>query len=197
MRRLTELQRDAMMECLNIGMGRAASALSEMVGEEVDLYVPFADLLSRRAAVEAIVGKGAEHIIAVQQQLSGLWRGDIMLVFPEAQSLELVRAVVKDAVPLDIMTEMDQEAFMEIGNMILNACIGSISSILNSEMNSSLPILIRGSGADIFGAQASVQDGDDAVLFLRMGFALQERAMHGCVAFIIDGDTTCASEEEY
>ena len=61
-----------------------------MVGEEVDLYVPFADLLSRRAAVEAIVGKGAEHIIAVQQQLSGLWRGDIMLVFPEAQSLELV-----------------------------------------------------------------------------------------------------------
>jgi chemotaxis protein CheC len=192
---LTELQRDVMMELLNIGMGRAALALSEMVGEEVTLCIPFADLLSRQTAVEAIVGKGAERIIAVQQQLSGLMGGDIMLVFPEDQSLELVRAVVKEPCPLDIMTEMEQEAFMEIGNLILNACIGSISSILRSAMNSSLPILIRGSSEDIFGAQASAEEAEEAVLFLNMGFALQERAMHGCVAFIIDGDTTCALQQ--
>lgn len=189
---LTEIQRDVMMELLNIGMGHAASALSTMVGEEVDLYVPFADLFSRTAAIQAVVGKGAERIIAVQQQLSGLLGGDIMLVFPEEKSLELVRAVVNDPCPLDVMTAMEQEAFMEIGNLILNACIGSIASILNSEMSSSLPILIQGTSEDIFGDKANGQAGDNAVLFLQMGFALQERAMQGCVAFIVDADTTGA-----
>lgn len=192
---LTELQRDTMMELLNIGMGRAASILSEMVGEEVDLCVPFVNLLPRHEAVVLIVGKGVERIIAVQQQFSGLLGGDIMLVFPEEKSLELVRAIVQDSCPMNVMTEMEQEAFMEIGNMILNSCIGSIASILNSEMSSSLPILLRGSGEDIFGEKTSGHDEDEAVLFLSMGFALKERSMDGCVAFIVDGDATYALQK--
>lgn len=190
---LTELQRDTIMELLNIGMGRATSGLSEMVGEEVDLCVPYVDLLPRHDAVGLILGKGAERIIAVQQQLAGLMNGDIMLVFPEEKSLELVRAIVRGASPIDVMTEMEQEAFMEIGNMILNSCIGSIASILNSEVSSSLPILLRGSGADIFGDSSHADD--EAVLFLSMGFALKERSMEGCVAFIIDGDATAALQK--
>ena len=72
---LTELQRDVMMELLNIGMGRAAAVLSEMFHEEVDLSIPFVDLLSRRTATGLIMEKGAERIVAVQQRFSGLFWG--------------------------------------------------------------------------------------------------------------------------
>jgi chemotaxis protein CheC len=191
---LTELQRDAMMELLNIGMGRAASALSEMVGAEIYLCIPFVDLLSRQEAIKLLAGKGSERIIAVQQQFSGLLGGDIMLVFPEEKSLELVHVLVKDSVPLEVMTEMEQEVFMEIGNMILNSCLGSIATILKSEISSSLPILINGSEKDVFGENFDSPD-DGIVLFLSMGFSLQEKSIDGNVAFIVDGDATYALQE--
>ncbi len=44
---LSELQEDAISELLNIGMGTAASALSQMVGEEVMLSVPSVTIVPR------------------------------------------------------------------------------------------------------------------------------------------------------
>jgi chemotaxis protein CheC len=185
---LTELQRDTITELLNIGMGRAAAALSEMVGEEVALTVPFVEVLSRRDAAGLVRDKGCERIVAVLQEFSGLFWGNTLLVFPEEKSLDLVHSLIQDTFPLDIMTEMEQEALMEIGNITLNACIGSIANVLQSEVSSSLPSFLRGPCEDIFGAKDGVQMHDETVMFLRMDFALHTRAMHGCVVFLMDSD---------
>jgi len=188
---LTELQRDAFTELLNIGMGRAAAALSEMVSEEVMLSVPFVDFMSRHDASALIQEKGSERIMAVSQAFSGLFWGDTMLVFPETKSLELVRSFIQESFPLEDMTEMEQEAFMEIGNIILNSCIGSIANMLHQEVSSSLPSLWRGACTDILGGQHA-SDTDDVVMFLRMDFSLQERSIDGYVMFIIDGNAIAA-----
>jgi len=70
---LTELQRDTITELLNIGMGCAAAALSEMVGEEVALSVPCVEVLSRRDAAVLVREKGCERIVAVLQEFSGFF----------------------------------------------------------------------------------------------------------------------------
>lgn len=186
---LTELQQDAMAELLNIGMGRAASVLSEMVGEEVLLSVPFVDLMSRREATGLLMEKACDRIVAVLQKFSGLCWGDTMLVFPEQQSLELVRSLFKDTdtTPLEVMTEMEQEALMEIGNIILNACIGSISNMLHIEVSSTLPSLLCGSCAEILGTKDRTPTDDEVVMLLRMDFALYERSMQGGVVFVVNG----------
>ncbi len=62
-----------------------------------------------------------------------------MLVFPEVHSLELVRSLLKENVPLDSLTDLEQEALMEVGNIILNACLGSISNALGEPINCSMP----------------------------------------------------------
>jgi len=185
---LTELQRDTITELLNIGMGRAAAALSEMVGEEVALSVPSVEVLSRRDAAVLVREKGCERIVAVLQEFSGFFGGGTMLVFPADKSLDLVHSLIKDTFPLDIMTEMEQEALMEIGNITLNACIGSIANILQSEVSSSLPSFLRGPCEAIFGDKHGVQVDNEIVMFLRMDFALHTRDMHGCVVFLVDGD---------
>jgi len=169
-------------------MGRAAAALSEMVGEEVALSVPCVEVLSRRDAAALVRDKGCERIVAVLQEFSGFFWGDTMLVFPEDQSLDLVHSLIKDTFPLDVMTEMEQEALMEVGNITLNACIGSIANILQSEVSSSLPSLLRGPCETIFGDKNGVQVDHEVVMFLRMDFALHARDMHGCVIFLVDGD---------
>ena len=185
---LTELQRDTITELLNIGMGRAAAALSEMVSEEVALSVPSVEVLSRRDAAVLVREKGCERIVAVLQEFSGFFWGDTMLVFPEDKSLDLVHSLIKDTFPLDIMTEMEQEALMEVGNITLNACIGSIANFLQSEVSGSLPSLLRGPCEVIFGDKNGVQVDHEVVMFLRMDFALHTRDMQGCVVFLVDSD---------
>lgn len=192
---LTELQQDVMTELLNIGMGRAALALSAMVGEEVLLSVPLVELMSRREAAMLIMEKASDRIIAVLQTFSGLFWGDTMLVFPEEKSLELVRSLLNDTLPLEVMTEMEQEALMEIGNIVLNSCIGSISNMLHTEVSSSLPSLLCGSCAEILGNQDSTQTDNEVVMLLRMDFALQERSIQGCVVFVVNGSAIQTLQE--
>ena len=192
---LTELQRDTITELLNIGMGRAAAALGEMVGEEVALSVPSVQVLSRHDAAALVREKGCERIVAVLQEFSGFFWGDTMLVFPEDKSLDLVHSLIKDTFPLDIMTEMEQDALMEVGNIALNACIGSIANILQSQVSSSLPSFLRGPCEAIFGDKHGGQGNNEIIMFLRMDFALHARDMHGCVVFLVDGDAMCILRE--
>ena len=185
---LTELQRDTITELLNIGMGRAAAALSEMLDAEVALSVPFVDVLSRRDAAVLVREQGYARIVAVLQEFSGFLWGDTMLILPEEQSLAVVHSFIKDTFPLDIMTEMEREALLEIGNITLNACIGSIANMLQSEVNSSLPSLLRGPCEEVFGEKNGVQVDHELVMLLLMDFAMHARDMYGCVVFFVDGD---------
>ena len=192
---LTDLQRDAISELLNIGMGRAADALSQMAHEEVQLSVPFVDLLPVNDVTQLLGEQPADAITGVKQQFTGVFWGDALLLFPEAQSLELVRILLDDIVPLERMVDMKQDAFMEIGNIILNACLGSLADLLSNEIGSSLPEFLQGSCTEIFTILQSEHPQDDFVLFLKMDFAIQARAINGYVAFMIDGISTQALQD--
>ncbi len=192
MHNLTDIQRDAISELLNIGMGRAADALSQMAHEEVQLSVPFVDLLPINDVTRLLSEQTSDAITGVKQQFTGVFWGNALLLFPEAKGLELVRLLLQDIVPLERMADMKQEAFMEIGNVILNACLGSLANLLSSEIGSSLPEFLQGQCTEIFSMLQHEHPQDDFVLFLRMDFAIQERAINGYVAFMIDGKSTQA-----
>ena len=130
MTELSELQKDALGELLNIGMGRASASLSEMVGEEVELSVPKVDTLSRDEAIIRINSLVGNKVTAIKESFKGAFWGDALLLFPENHSLELVRALIKDdTLPAEMISEMEQEALTEVGNIILNACLGSLANI--------------------------------------------------------------------
>ncbi len=190
MRNLTDLQRDAISELMNIGMGRAASALSQMAHDEVQLSVPLVDLVPVNNMTQFLRAQTLDAITAVKQPFSGVFWGEALLLFPEAQSLELARILLQDMVPLERMADMEQEAFMELGNIILNACLGSLANLLSSEISSSLPILVQGTCTEIFAILQNEYLNDDYVLFLKIDFAMPTRAINGYVAFVIDGTST-------
>lgn len=182
---LTELECDAIVELLNIGMGQAANSLSEMVQEEVKLAVPSLELLSRQAAISRLNGYPHKRIAAVKQHFDGPFCGDALLLFPQEKSLELVRALMKgEEVPLEMLTELQQDALMEVGNIILNSCLGSLANLLTHELTSELPIIITGTTTEVL--DACLAQNDDIVMFLRMDFALHAKDISGYVAFILE-----------
>lgn len=82
------------------------------------------------------------------------------------------------------LTEMEQEAMSEIGNIILNSCIGTLANIFGQQLSGSLPMYHVGSSEEILTASGSPADA--IVLMLHIDFILEKHEIHGYVAFILD-----------
>lgn len=181
---LDELERDALTELANIGVSRAAASLREMVGQQVLLSVPAVAIVTKDEAATIMERQEAGSLVAVHQAFVGDLAGRALLIFPESNSLELVRAVAGGDLPLEDIIELEQEALAETGNIILNACLSTIANMLRRTLRVSLPEILRGNSPDFF----SLSDaGPEAVvLFLYIDFSVNERDIRGYIAMLMD-----------
>lgn len=185
---LDEVQRDAVTEIINIAIGQAANALSQLVEDEVRLSVPLVHFLTpERAATRLDEETGGGESVAVRQSFNGPFAGDILLIFPERRSLHLVRQMLGDDLPVDQLTELEQEALMEVGNIILNACLGSLANQLGMGVESSLPSYVRGRGRRILeNGERPDAAPSEMVMFLHVDFSVRAKDVHGYLAFVMD-----------
>lgn len=181
---LTELQHDALVEIFNMGVGNAASAMSSIVNEEVTMSVPTITFQSRTDAASTLGNKESRRICGISQHYEGAFNTDAILMFPEEKSLEIVRLMVGESVSMEELTEMEQEAMSEIGNIILNACVGILANIFKHELQGSLPTYHVGSSSDIL--EVNEKSSEDVVLMLHIDFNLEKHQIHGYVAFLLD-----------
>ncbi|MES3023336.1 MAG: chemotaxis protein CheC [Pseudomonadota bacterium] len=181
---LSELQHDALVEIFNIGVGHAARAMSEIVNEEVTMSVPSISFLNRAEAAAMLGNKDSLRVCGVSQHYEGAFATEAILMFPEDKSLDIVRLMVGEAVPFKELTEMEQEAMSEIGNIILNACVGTLANIFDQELRGSLPQYHVGTSEQILGASGG--HAESVVLMLHIDFILEKHQIHGYVAFILD-----------
>jgi chemotaxis protein CheC len=138
-----------------------------------------------RAEAARIIGERDDKLVAVHQAFDGDIAGRALLIFPETNSLELVRAVTGGELPLEDIIELEQEALAETGNIILNGCLASMANMLQRSLRMSLPEIVRGSGSDLF-ELAGVSEQEDAVLFLYIDFAVKQRDIRGYIAMLMD-----------
>jgi chemotaxis protein CheC len=183
--RLTELEHDALVELFNIGVGQAASAMSEIVNETVTMSVPAISFLTRASAAKLLASRstGNGRLCGISQHYSGAFDTEAILMFPEEKSQEIVRLMVGEAMPLAELSAMEQEAMSEIGNILLNSCVGSLANMLGHELHGSLPDYHIGYSDQILAQAGSA---DNAVLMLHIEFVIERQQIAGDVAFIMD-----------
>jgi chemotaxis protein CheC len=183
---LSELELDALTELVNIGVSRAAASLREMVGrQQVMLSVPNVVLVSRQEAIDLLGKQESNRLVAVHQVFEGDITGRALLIFPETNSLELVRAVTGGELSLEDIIELEQEALAETGNVILNGCLATMANMLQRSLKMSLPEILRGEGPEFF-ELAPPPEAGDVVLFLYINFAVHERDIRGYIAMLMD-----------
>lgn len=182
---LDELERDALTEIVNIGVSRAASSLRKMIGDHVLLAVPSVEVVSQRRAARLISEREASDLVAVRQDFHGAFSGRALLIFPEENSLALVRAVTGDELSADEVVDIETEALAETGNIILNSCLATMANMLKRSLSMTIPEVLRGTGASLFDVtDDSASEG--LVLFLYIDFAVRRRDIRGYIAMIMD-----------
>lgn len=183
---LNPLEMDSLSEVINIGMSHAATALGAMINERVQLDVPEVRFLSCDDVIEQLNNLSGGNVSAVCQRFDGSIGGDALLLFPEDKSLDLVRLLLSSDMSLEMLTQLEQEALTEVGNIILNACFGKIANSLNITMESTLPSYLMGSCEEVIGNL----DDQTRVLFMRVDFSVPNHDIRGFVTFIMDIEST-------
>ena len=182
---LAELERDALTEIMNIGVNRAAANLRKMIGAQVHLSVPSIDIVTQRRAARLISEREISELIAIRQDFSGPFSGRAMLIFPETNSLELVRAVTGGTLTAQEVVDMQHEALAETGNIILNSCLATMANMLQRSLTMTIPQILRGSGDLLFDVTSDTPE-DGLVLFLYIDFVVKQRDLRGYIAMMMD-----------
>jgi chemotaxis protein CheC len=138
---LTEFQRDALTELINIGFGRAAASLSRITGHRVLLEVPQVAIHPMNEVNAALSRVVRGDIATVHQVFSGPVAGDALLVLDTAGAA-LIKQLLTDEMPLPLsMDASGQEVVTEVGNILLNACLGMFGNLLKVQVSFSVPRL--------------------------------------------------------
>jgi len=170
LRELTELEKDALQEIMNIGFGRAAADLAEIINLHVILSVPHIAVLQSEEVISYIHNQipDTTDMSMITQFFSGRFNGGSFLVFPHGEGRKLLRifdgemALLGENYDIDVL---EKETLVEVGNIIIGACVGKIAEMLGDVVSYAPPRFV--SQDQIFETLDDVLNASDsfAILF--------------------------------
>jgi chemotaxis protein CheC len=138
---LSELQKDALIELINIAFSRAAASLSDITGHRIILDVPRVDLYSVVDLPAALSRFLPGEVATVHQIFSGPVPGDAMLLFNYEGAVMLSDLLTENRSRSDSLNASAREALTEVGNILLNAYLGIFGDLLRVRISFSVPRL--------------------------------------------------------
>ncbi|MFB2896372.1 chemotaxis protein CheC [Aerosakkonemataceae cyanobacterium BLCC-F50] len=131
---------DALQELVNIGVGRAAGVLNDMLDSPIRLHIPEVRLLSPEELKLELKSQFDNSLLAtVQLSFSGSFSGTAELVFPSESAAHLVSVLTGEAPGTPDLDVVKIGALLEVGNIVLNGIMGSLSNALIEHLDYSLP----------------------------------------------------------
>lgn len=137
---LTPKQEDALIEIGNIGMSKAAKQLSILLNATIKITIPKISLMDINK-IETEQFKPNEIIASVYQTISKDLQGCSALLFQREQTNLLTDAILGETISLseEETRAIEQEAILEIGNIIITSCLSTIVNMLSKKIDLSLP----------------------------------------------------------
>lgn len=136
---LSQIQRDALTELINIGYGRAAGALSELTGYRISLEVPNVAIHQVENIAPVLEKLLVQPVASVNQAFTGPLMGNALLLLDKSSALVLSRLLGEGGRETDDLDSNAREIVTEVGNILLNACLGVFGNLLQIQVNFAVP----------------------------------------------------------
>lgn len=183
---LTDDQLDLLKEVFNLGVGRAAASLSTLADNkyEVLLSLPNVQIISIAEMVKILEVESNNKITTVSQAYSGSFNGTAHMIYSHVSSLRLVSLMLDSKVPEDRISELEKDALMEIGNVLINACLSSLGKMFNEEIETDLPKIVSGTPCAVF---TDINPNlSEQVAFIRSEFCIKEENLKGYISLFLE-----------
>ena len=170
--KLSEEQLDALGEIVNIGVGRAAASLSELLGTRIELRVPRIRIMENSDKHDTGV--------AILQSFEGDVSGTALLAFPAVSGQQLAKLVGgydedEDLPPIELSGILS-----ELGNIVLNGVLGSIANVIETDLTYTVPdFFVEKSLESLVTKDATTSE--NATLIADASFSVKSEDIHGSV----------------
>nr|MBF0222668.1 chemotaxis protein CheC [Desulfobulbaceae bacterium] len=191
---LSEEEKDILQEIMNIAFGQAAADLAEIINIYVVLNVPYIQVLRAIDMPEYLHNELAGHevISMVEQHFWGDFKGSAYLIFPSGAGKELVsimgEGVGESGFDSASFDGMEKETLMEVGNILIGACVGKVAELLDDRVTYSPPRVAIENFA-IKSIPAEIFDLHSSAIVLKTVFNFNERDVSGFLFLVTKQDS--------
>lgn len=171
-RQLSPSALDALREVANIGAGHAATALSQITGQQIMISVPRINI-SAIEDVPSQIADGEEPVAAVAMKVAGELTGLTLLVFPEFTAHRVAGLMMGGRAVADFGA-LEQSALKEAGNILSAAYLNALAEFLHMRILNSPPELaVEMSDAVLSTSYVETAGGASHVFCVESEFQLQ------------------------
>jgi chemotaxis protein CheC len=182
---LNDAQRDAITELVNIAFSRTAAALSELARNRVELKVPEVKAYPIAELLPALGGLVGGEVATVHQIFGGPVSGDAFLLLDIDGASRLIGLLTEAGAPTERMGSSEREVLAEIGNILLNACLGVFGDLLEVRFTFAVPSLHLETLASMLGSLLIGREGLHHALVIGARFEVRESAVTGCMVLVL------------
>jgi chemotaxis protein CheC len=137
---LNASQEDALTELINIGYARAAGALSDLTGHRIHLSVPQVAVKEIEQVGPLLKSVVNGEVISVNQSFGGPISGNALLML-DVEAALLLNRLLTDRPEAKSLDAAGKEVITEVGNILLNACLGVFGNLLHVQLSFTVPNL--------------------------------------------------------
>ena len=186
---LQHAELDALTEVCNIGMGHAATALSQLMGKGVEIEAGRLQILDTSGLARLL---DSHQVTALHLQILGNVRGSILVLLRQENALRILELLLgKGPQGAEPLSEMEKSTLMEVGNILASACLNALGASLRMTLLPSVPTLIVGEATALLPrVMESAAEGDSIVMIDTM-FSISEAFCGGSIFLIPAPASVC------
>ena len=191
MNNFTPLEIDTLTEIINIGIGRAASALNDITGSHIILKVPSIALVLLDALPKTFQHLENGLISSVIQSFQGDFTGSAALLFPPESAARLVSVITNEEITAANLDTVRSGTLMEIGNIIINSLLGTMCNIFECSLNFSLPEYRDANGlTDLIASSPTLCGEAGMIMLVETTFLIKTLSISGYILVIFRLEST-------
>lgn len=179
---------DALKEVVNIGVGHVAASLNTLLQSHIELQVPEIVIVDSKNIPSIKLIENSEKVSCVRLDFNGELNGTGSLLFPHESALKLVSSITGEKAETPELDTLMSGVLNEVGNIVINGVIGSISNILDKPMDFSIPEFVQGNLEDIIAFKGiRPSDAKDyKALLVKTLFYIKELKIAGSILLIFE-----------
>jgi len=118
------------------------------------------------------------EVASIHQVFAGPVAGDALLLLNYDGAMELTNLLIDEPIP-DFLDESAREVLTEVGNILLNACLGMFGNLLQVHVSFSVPRLHLESLDDLVASLLTEGDDRRYALVVSTAFEVRDSAVSG------------------
>ncbi|MGV1100087.1 chemotaxis protein CheC [Thiovibrio sp. JS02] len=181
-----------LQEVMNIAFGKASADLARVIDIRVVLSVPQVELmraddLLRRVREETRV---CDALSLIEQNFWGKFSGSALLAFPATARKGLVSLFDEEGE--EVSPLLEKETLLEVGNILIGACVGKVAELLGEVVSFSPPRLNPHVVISNLGREAVTEQlagADKIAVLMKTVFRFEDKDISGFLFLVASQDS--------